>query len=72
MRNFTVEEANLLCIYDTSNRERLMDQLTGVSAYLAPEDTEMRELIRSCKEKLRFMSDEDYAALSSSLVPDYE
>ena len=44
MGNFTFEEMNLMCIYNTGSRTGLMEALTEMRGELAPEETELREL----------------------------
>ena len=70
MENFTFEETNLMCIYDTGTRAGLMAALTEMRGYLAADETELRELTDSALTKLAAMSDEDYAALD--LYPDFD
>lgn len=70
MENFTFEEINLMCIYDTGTRTGLMAALTEMRGYLAADETELRELTDSALTKLAAMSDADYAALD--LYPDFD
>ncbi|GJN65919.1 transposon-transfer assisting family protein [Faecalibacterium gallinarum] len=70
MKDFTFEETNLLCIYNQDNRERLIQVLTEMRGYLSPEETELRELTDHTLEKLRAMSDEEFAELE--LCPDFD
>ncbi|UOO38389.1 transposon-transfer assisting family protein [Oscillospiraceae bacterium CM] len=72
MGKFTVEEINLMCIYGTGTRLGLIVGLEAMSSHLEPDETELLELTRSVTEKLRGMSDEEYAGLSETLIPDYE
>ena len=44
MGNFTFEEMNLMCIYNTGSRTGLMEALTEMRGELSPEETELREL----------------------------
>ena len=46
MNNFTFEETNLLCIYNTGSRTGLIDALTEMRGELSPEEAELR---RSCR-----------------------
>ena len=39
MGNFTFDEINLMCIYNTGTREGLMAALTEMRGYLEPYDT---------------------------------
>ena len=61
MGNFTFEEMNLLCIYNTGSRTGLMEALTEMRGELSPEETELRELTDSALMKLQ-------AILASALL----
>ena len=45
MKNFTVEEINLMCCFNTSSRKRLIDDMKGVT--LNDMDGEIAELMLS-------------------------
>ena len=47
MGNFTFEEMNLMCIYNTGSRTGLIDSLREMRCELSPEETELRELTDS-------------------------
>ena len=68
MGNFTFEEMNLMCIYNTGSRTGLIDSLREMRGELAPEETELRELTDSALGKLQAMSDAEFAELE--LYPD--
>ena len=70
MGNFTFEETNLLCIYNTGNRTGLIDALTEMRGELSLEEAELRELTDSALMKLRAMSDAEFAELE--LYPDFD
>ena len=53
MGNFTFEEMNLMCIYNTGSRTGLIDSLREMRGELAPEETELRELTDSALCKLQ-------------------
>ena len=53
MNNFTFEEMNLMCIYNTGSRTGLIEALTEMRGYLTPEETELRELTDSALQKLQ-------------------
>ena len=72
MEKFTTEEINLMCVYDTGTRTGLLTELKDMQTHLEPDETELLELTRSVTEKLSAMSDEEYAVLSETLIPDYE
>ena len=44
MGDFTFDEMNLMCIYNTGSRTGLIDALTEMRGELSPEETELREL----------------------------
>ena len=61
--NFTFEEMNLMCIYNTGSRTGLIDRLREMRGELAPEETELRELTDSALMMFRVMTDEDFSQL---------
>ncbi len=63
MANFTFEEMNLMCIYNTGSRTGLIDSLREMRGELSPEETELRELTDSALMKLCAMTDEDFAQM---------
>lgn len=69
MENFTFEEMNLMCIYNTGMREGLIGALTEMRGYLEPDETELLTLTDSTLEKLSHMSDEAFDAME--LYPDF-
>lgn len=70
MGNFTFEETNLLCIYNTGSRTGLIEALTEMRGELSPEEAELRELTASALMKLRSMSDTEFVELE--LYPDFD
>jgi len=64
---FTVEEVNLMCIFDTSDREMLIAELLKA---LSDFDDEMLDIAGVVLDKLSNMSDADFTALE--LYPAYE
>ena len=70
MDRFSIEELNLMCIYDTGTRSGLIAGLEKIALELAPEDAELSQLIQSALRKLAAMSDQEYGELI--LVPDYK
>lgn len=70
MGNFTFEEMNLMCIYNTGSRTGLIDSLREMRGELSPEETELRELTDSALTKLCAMTDEDFDQLE--LYPDFD
>ena len=70
MNRFSIEELNLMCIYDTGTRSGLIAGLEKIALELAPDDAELSELIQSALKKLTAMSDQEHGELI--LVPDYK
>ena len=70
MGNFTFEEMNLLCIYNTGSHTGLIDALTEMRGELSPEEAELRELTDSALSQLRAMSDAEFVELE--LYPDFD
>ena len=70
MGNFTFEEMNLLCIYNTGSRTGLIDALTEMRGELSPEEIELREMTDSALGKLQAMSDAEFAELE--MFPDFD
>lgn len=69
MMNFTNDEMNLMCIYNTGTKDGLMDVLTAMREYLEDDEAELRDMTDIVLEKLEAMSDEEFAELE--LVPDF-
>ena len=68
--DFTNDEMNLMCIYDTGNRTGLINAISEMRKELSTDEIELRELTDSTLNKLSAMSDEDYAKLE--LYPDFD
>ena len=51
MGNFTFDEINLMCIYNTGTRQGLMDALKEMREYLEPDETELTAITDSALEK---------------------
>ena len=66
--NFSYEEINLMALYNTGSRERLIEVLTEMRAYLTLAETELRALTDSSLDKLAGMTDAEFNALE--LYPD--
>ena len=69
MQNFTYEEINLMTLYNTGNRERLIEVLTEMRSYLTWSEAELRDLTDSALDKLADMTDAEFDALE--LYPDF-
>jgi len=67
---FSVEEINLMCIFDTSDKTALIaelrESLPGVY------DPDMREIYESTISKLETISDEDYSGIGFYIADDYD
>ena len=70
MSNFTFDEINLMCIYNTGTRAGLMQALTDMRKHLEHDETELRELTDSTLRKLGGITDEQFAELE--IVPDFD
>lgn len=70
MMNFTNDEMNLMCIYQSDSRSGLIAALTEMRGYLDEDEAELRALTDSALQKLGEITDEDFAALE--LVPDFD
>lgn len=71
MKEFTFEEMNLMCIYNSAGtREGLIAALTEMRGYLGADEAELLALTNGALAKLSIMSDADYAALD--LFPDFD
>ena len=70
MMDFTNDEMNLMCIYNTGSRSGLMEALESMKQYLEQDETDLLELTESVLSKLGRISDEDFEKLE--LVPDID
>lgn len=70
MGNFTFEEMNLMCIYNTGSRTGLMEALTEMCGHLEPDETELWELTDSALKKLRVMTTDEFNELK--LMPEFD
>lgn len=70
MMDFTNDEMNLMCIYDTGSRTGLINALSEMRKELDADEVALRELTDSVLNKLSAMADEDYEQLE--LYPDFD
>ena len=70
MMDFTNDEMNLMCIYDTGSRTGLINALSEMQKELDVDEAALRELTDSVLNKLSAMPDEDYEKLE--LYPDFD
>lgn len=66
---FTVEELNLIGIYVCEDRTSLVEEMSGALTYM---DEDMRGLADRTLEKLRAMTDEEFAELDVYTADDEE
>lgn len=69
---FTVEETNLMCIYNTGSRTDLLSELEEMQSHLAADEIELLTLTMAVIDKLSAMGDEEFEILSGELIPDFE
>ena len=59
MSNFTVEEINLMCVFEANGRTELIEDIGRVLPHL--DDRDMEELANKVIGKLQNMTDEEFA-----------
>lgn len=72
MSNFTVEETNLMCIYNTGTRTGLLLELSEMQTNLGKDETELMELTHTVISKLTAMTNEEFNNITAELVADFE
>lgn len=72
MSKFTVEEMNLICIYNTGSRLGLLSELTQMKAHLEKDETELLRLVQSVMDKVTAMSDDEFESITEELITDFE
>lgn len=68
--DFTNDEMNLMCIYDTGSKTGLINALSEMRKELDADEAALRELTDSVLNKLSAIPDEDYEKLE--LYPDFD
>ena len=68
--NFSNDEMNLMCIYDTGTRTGLIKALSEMRGELGADEADLRRLTDSTIEKLSAMKDEEYETVE--LYPDFD
>jgi len=69
MDKFSVEEINLMCIYDTSSRAALLDDLiTGLHDVYDPD---MIAIFGTTIEKLETVTDEEFADIGFYIADEF-
>ena len=64
--NFSYEEINLMALYNTGSRERLIEVLTEMKTYLTLSETELRDLTDGTRQRKKTASG---SAISSRTLP---
>ena len=72
MNKFTVEEINLICIYNTGSRTGLLAELSEMQNHLEQDETELLELTHSAIDKLKTMRDDEFENIIIELVVDFK
>ena len=62
MSKFTVEEINFMCVFETQNRMKMMEEIRRVMPHI--KDSDMEELGEQALGKLQNMTDEEFAEIS--------
>ncbi len=70
MVNFTRDEMNLMCIYNTGTLEGLIKELEEMRLHLESNEKELCTLTDVTLAKLRTMTEEEYSKLD--LYPDFD
>ena len=65
--NFNGEELTLMMLYNSGSRLGLMQELRLMQCYLMPDETALRELSEQVIEKLKLMTDAEFAELEFPL-----
>lgn len=69
MKNFTNDEMNLMCIYNTGTRDGLMRELREMRGCIGADQPELLAMTDSALQKLESISDAEFAKLE--LYPDF-
>ena len=67
LMNFNGEELTLMMLYNSGSRLGLMQELRLMQCYLMPDETALRELSEQVIEKLKLMTDAEFAELEFPL-----
>ena len=65
--NFDHEELTLMMLYNTGTRMGLVQELRLMQCYLMPDETALRELSEGVIEKLKRLTDAEFAELDFPL-----
>ena len=61
--NFNHEELMLMMLYNTGTRLGLVQELRLMQYYLMPDETALRELSENVIDKLKLLTDEQFAEI---------
>ncbi len=65
--DLTIDEQHILAIFNTGRRETTMKHIAEMLPDIEPDETELRGLVESSVEKLRSMTDAEFAALDLTI-----
>ena len=65
--NFDHEELTLMMLYNPGNRLGLIQELRLMQCYLMPDEASLRELSEQVIEKLKLLTDSDFAEIEFPL-----
>ena len=65
--NFNGEELMLMILYNPGTRLGLMQELRLMQCYLMPDETALRELSEQVREKLKLLTNAEFAELEFPL-----
>ena len=69
MDKFSVEEINLMCIFDTGNKDNLLSELRSAAGDIY--DPDMREVFESTIAKLETLMDAEFADIGFYIADDF-
>jgi hypothetical protein len=72
MSKFTLEERNLICIYNTGTRTDLLSELTQMKTHLGKDETKLLELTQSVMDKITVMNDGEFDSIIAELIADFK
>ena len=71
MSRFTIEETNLMCIYNVGSRTDLLSELSAMQKHLQSDETELLALTKTVMDKLSAMNDAEFENIVDELVADF-
>ncbi|MGD9568658.1 MAG: transposon-transfer assisting family protein [Sedimentibacter sp.] len=72
MSKFTVEETNLICIYNTGTRTGLIAELSEMQNHLKQDEIQLLELTQKVIGKLTNMNDEELDSIATKFIANFE